>query len=184
MVVRRCVYALINCASIVLLGLQLSASSAYAGAPPKQLYNKTIEVRWAETSVNRRISDSERKTANYSYTRNIYVSNIGRGFSRLQWQGSGGAFTTQSAPGENDLTNRLSFSGNTMALFERPNGAVTRRESVTFDTTFSGCSASVQVGKSGASPHWTGADHAEYELIEITVQSATCAIRDGNAFAN
>ena len=119
-----------------------------------------------------------------SFARSIYVSSAGRGFSRLQWQGPGGAGTSRSAPGENDLAKRLSFSGNTMVLLEIPNGGVARRQSVTFDPTFSGCSASVQVGKSGASPHWTGLDDAEHELIEVKVQSTTCAIRDGNAFAN
>jgi hypothetical protein len=154
-------------------------SPASAAGAPAQLYNKTIDIFWGENTSNKRIADGVVVNTAGRLQLLVYISSAGRPFVRFtggsNYHSHTGEFGPEVAGGH------VNFSGNTLVMAAASKTGVARRITVTFDSGFAGCTASVMGGKTGASPTWKGFDGAPYELLTINVGSATCSIKEGNA---
>ena len=155
------------------------ASSAFAAAPAG-LRNKTIVLSWGETNTHKRLSDGQTGSATPSFERTIYISSAGREFVRQR--ATSGRNARGGDVGPERATGRFTFQGNTMVNFMGADGLL-RRLTVTFDPSFTGCRASLTIGKDGARPRVTGVDGAAYEVLSVSGGSVSCSVRDGNAFS-
>jgi hypothetical protein len=165
------------CATV--LTIPFSATAAMAGAAPKQLYNKSIDIYWGENTSNKRDADGVVVNTAGRLQRIVYISSAGRPFIRAS---GGGSYVNEKNRefGPDVAKGGTDFRGNQLVLTGH-NMAVARQITINFDASFTSCTASVRAGKSGASPKWIGFDGAPYELLSISIGSATCSIRDGNA---
>lgn len=171
------------------LCLLLALGCQTAQAAPPQLYGKSVVVSWTESRVQRNAGEMQWRSVSVQVGENIYVSTAGRLFSRMTFashRGSGsmeqvGASGRSSTGG----TRVVQFQGHslvTMAMFH--GGA--RHIQINFDTGFSGCSASVILGRAAGAGTFTLKGAISGGVIEVQSQSvsgATCSLRDGNVFA-
>ena len=165
--------------ALAALGLPLAAP-AFAGAVPAQLHNKTIAVVWGQSNTWRRVSDGVAGSSSIVMQRQIYISSAGRTFVRQQ--GTAGRAGNKSDIGPESLSGRFSFNGNTMTNFMGREGLLWHIN-VTFDPSFSGCSAAITIAREGAVAKGAGLDGAQYENLSASVGSTSCSVKDGNAFA-
>jgi hypothetical protein len=150
-----------------------------AMAAPAQLYNKSIDIFWGENTSNKRIADGVVVNTAGRLQLVVYISSAGRPFVRFSGGGNASSHTGEFAPEK--AGGHVNFSGNTLVMAAQNKTGVARKITVTFDAGFTGCTASVMGGKTGASPTWKGFDGAPYELLTINVGSATCSVKEGNA---
>lgn len=150
-----------------------------AVAAPAQLYNKTIDVQWGENTSNKRIADGVVVNTVGRLQVLAYISSAGRPFVRMTGVGIRNSRTREVGP--EVAAGHVNFNGNTLVMAGQNKTGVARKITVTFDAGFSGCTASVMGGKTGAAPKWIGFDGAPYELLTINVGSATCSVKEGNA---
>lgn len=168
-------------AALALILLASSAGHSNAGSAPSQLYNKSITVSWGESGVYKRISDGVNTSPIGQFQRIYYISSAGRIFTR--GTSSSGKFGGSREAGPEKSADNVKFEGNSLVGFG-VNLGIARRVTATFAAGFSSCSSTVTIGKSGTSARIKGFDGAEYEIISMQAGSASCSIRDGNAFAN
>lgn len=174
-----------GCAALA--ALAQSVVCANAGPAPKQLYNKSVVIHWVESTLQR-APDGSSRNPQINTTRTVYVSSAGRVFvkgtrsikNRL-YQGNK---NTARGPEGGGGSGGLAFEGNQLvgtAVFD--GGA--RRLSVSFDPSFSSCTANVVYGKSGSgNQKWKTLDGSQtFELISVSVGAVGCSIREGNAVA-
>jgi hypothetical protein len=166
-----------------LAGLALSglSSSAWAQAP-QQLYNKTILVSMTIT-IPGKGADSSTITNPRSIDRTIYVSNAGRIFARSVRRAGRNTKTTERGPADPTLGG-LRFQGARLAgVLPFASGAALLN--VTFDPSYSSCSADVVVGRDNGKPIvWKGLNGVAYTSTGApSVSGVSCSIRDGNPFA-
>src|ERR1035438_6828129 len=108
-------------ATLVLVASCLaSGGTAFAGSPPKQLYGKSIALFWAESSVNRRLSDNVTVSPTGKFERIIYISSLGRVFIRGSYAAGSSSRTGDRAQGN------VSFESSSLTWYME-NGAVARR---------------------------------------------------------
>jgi len=161
------------------LATWLSATAAMAGAAPKQMYNKSIDIYWGENTSNKRVADGVVVNTSGTIQSIVYISSAGRPFIRIS--GGNSRASRMSEIGPDVAKIGTDFRGNQLVL--TGGRMVGRQITVTFDASFSSCTASVRAGTNGAHPKWIGFDGAPYELLSISVGSASCSIKDGNAVA-
>jgi hypothetical protein len=155
-------------------------SAAHAGGAPTQLYNKSIDIYWGENTSNKRVADGTVVNTAGRLERIVYISSKGRPFIRVSGGDNYNSHTFEVGP--DVAKGSTDFRGNVLVITGQ-NMAVARQITIIFDAAFSGCTASVRAGKNGAAPKWIGFDGAPYELLSISVGSASCSIKDGNAVA-
>jgi len=152
-----------------------------AEAAPTQLYNKTVVVTWSETIVEKS-EDGRVLNTPASRERFAYISSAGRVFVRATNRLPGGQGKYEIAPGQSSSS--LAFQGNNAMVGTSVFSGFARRLTVTFDASFSGCSASVVYGKSGGPTKWKSPDGSRtFEMLSVSVGTISCSIRDGNALA-
>jgi hypothetical protein len=165
------------------IGSMTLAPSMGEAAVPKQLYNKTVRVNWAQSMVMKLLAEGRQISATPRFERTIYISSAGRLFVRGHAVGQGRTTptrTTERGPEQSGST--TSFQGNTIVNFaQRPGDSVATRLTISFDPSFSSCTASVNVGKLGPNPKITGIDGSPRELIDVSASTPSCAISEGNA---
>lgn len=161
--------------------LFVTVGATAAQAAPKQLFNKTVVIGWAD-SVYQKYPDGSMGTATITRQRLAYVSSAGRVFVRSINNDRNATSNRELAPGEQQ--GQLSFQGNNLvghAVFS----GFARRVLVTFDPNYGSCNATVTYGRSGGPTTWKSFDQQRtFEVQTITAGSASCSIRDGNAAAN
>jgi hypothetical protein len=154
-------------------------SAAMAGGAPAQLYNKSIDVFWGENTSNKKVADGTVVNSSNRLELVVYVSSMGRPFVRFtsgnNYHSRTGEFGPEVAGGH------ANFNGNTLVMAAQNKTGVARQITVNFDANFSGCTASVMSGKTGASPTWKGFDGQPYQVLAVNVGSSSCSIKDGNA---
>ena len=64
-----------------------------------------------------------------------------------------------------------------------PYGTGARQITVTFDSSFSSCTANVIEGHSGGVIRRQGPNGTMYEITSATTSSPSCSIQSGNAFS-
>ena len=149
-----------------------------ASAAPSQLYNKSIELHWGESFVSKRVSDGTPSTGIGRKSRVIYISSAGRAFVKASDISGRSGSTRERGP--EDTRGNVSFSGSQL-LFVGVNQQIARRVVVSFDPSFSSCTAELTVGKTGANARAAGYDGAAYEVISITGGPVSCSVKQGNA---
>ena len=166
---------------IVLAGL------ARAQAAPPQLLNKTITFSFTNNQTLREPGGRTFNTqASFHYI--DYVSNAGRIFQKSSRSVGGRSRSAEKEPdkprqGAGEVhTNR--FEGNKLVIMNAyAEGAV--RMVVSFDPGFSTCTVDVLLGKEGgATIKRRGLDGVVREILSYDITDKSCAIRDGNPFAD
>jgi hypothetical protein len=149
-----------------------------ANAAPPQLYNKSIELFWGESFVSKRVSDGSPSNGTARKSRVIYISSAGRAFVKSSDISGRDGGTRERGP--EDTKGNVTFSGSELSLVA-VNQQIARRVTVSFDPSFSNCTAVLTVGKTGANAKASGYDGAMYEVISIAGGSVSCSVKPGNA---
>ena len=167
--------------------LMLFGNLEAARAAPRQLLNKTITFSFTNHQTLREASGRTfQSQPSFNYI--DYVSNAGRIFQRSSRSSGGQSRSGDKSPdvarkgGGEVHTNR--FEGDKLVIINSyPEGAV--RMVVSFDATFSTCTVEVMLAKEGGgSIKRRGLDGIIREIVTYNITDKTCAIREGNQFAN
>jgi hypothetical protein len=160
-------------ALVVLLPVSLFA------APPGML-NKTVTVSF-EIAIPAKTAGGEPRASRRTVNKVMYVSSAGRVFSRSVRTASRGRESREVAPGEKDGAPRI--EGNTIVGTLRAYTGATRMV-VSFDNSFSSCTATVIVGREGGNFTWKSLSGETYIATgPTTVSTPSCSVQSGNAFA-
>jgi hypothetical protein len=169
--------------------IALITSTFTALAAPQSFYGKTLRVSWTETRSQRSAGDTAFKPVSLPFTYSVYVSSKGQIFKRMTSISSTRRATGQKdrvgvAGTDSEGAGRVSFQGNTL-ISTMSSGGLGRRIRMTFDGG-SSCSAEVISGKagSGVTSVRSIATGAMVEFESVSAGAASCAVQDGNAFAN
>jgi hypothetical protein len=156
------------------------AATAWAANAPPQLYNKAITVAWIN-SVNATAEDG---TVGHglSHQRVIYISSKGNVFARSNR--SGGRLYDSKDRGPDETAGTYSFQGGHLVGFLKMLGGASLL-TVSFDSGFQSCTATIQFGRSGGEDYKTIAPNGKTYTIHgaISASTPTCSMRDGNPFA-
>ncbi len=165
------------------------AASSGAVAAPAALYGKSVVVSWSETSQQRYVGEANFRSVLRSVSTSIYISSIGRVFSRQTNATRTGSGSTEQVAGLGGNGGRQSrvpaFSGQAMTMFGPVQGGV-RRVSVTFDAGFGSCTADVGFAKEVGRASFNSISpitNRPLEIVSVTPGAASCSVRDGNVFA-
>jgi hypothetical protein len=162
-------------------GLSLLTLNLAVAAPP-QLLNKSVVITWSE-SIQEKGEDGRVINTPATRERIAHVSSAGRVFVRATNHGPGGWNSKENAPGA--APGSLAFQGSDTMVGTSVFAGFARRLTVTFDASFSSCSAAVVYGKSDGPRKWKSFDGTRtYEALSIAVGSTSCSIRVGNTFAS
>ena len=167
-----------------LIAAATSAAANAAVAAPAALLGKSVVVSWSETRIQRIVGEANWRTVNASHELSVYVSSVGRVFSKFSATTRRGTGANEQVSGQGG--NRVpSFSGRTMTIVALQQG-IARRVGVEFDESFSNCTASVIRGKSGAGSGFAKSiiNGQRIEIQSASTGSASCCVRAGNVFGN
>jgi hypothetical protein len=174
-----------------LSAVALLAVAAKADNAPPQLLNKTIVLSWIVNTTARGPGGGvgSRQT---NFQSLVYVSSAGRLFMRgtrsVNSRQFSGSRTVEFGPGDNTnkqgLAREMRFQGKQLVGHTAFQSGASQL-AATFDAGFANCTLKVMFGKSGgAGMRLTGTDGVVYDVISIAATGETCAIRQGNAFAD
>jgi hypothetical protein len=180
---------------LVLTCLSVLMPQPCQAAPPKELYGKSIVLRWTEARVQREVELGEQHPQSVGNTveLTIYISTAGRMFSRQHRVGyvgghAGAAATFDHAPGEPHMPGikqgHTNFQGSTMTqVGVSESGA--RQVTVDFGPGLSSCTLRVLQGKENGRPQIVRSQITgrKLEVLSVAINSPTCSVRDGNALA-
>lgn len=173
-------FRLIFASAAILFAFTGSSSAQNA---PKQLYNKSVVIQWGESLQQRRPPNERVFNTQVTAVRTAYVSSAGRVFVRATRSNKSGGRKDEGTP-ESRTPGSLVFQGNTMVGTTAFEGGA-RQTRITFDPSFTSCTANVVYGKTGSGPiRWKSWDGNTYETLEANINGVSCSIRDGNPFAN
>ena len=156
-------------------------------AAPSGLLDKTITVSFTASGMAK-TSMGATRSFNTQVSRIIYVSSNGRLFMRhratrtvgLKSRSRGGDFAPDD---ERQGRGSFNFQGNRLVgVIPYANGA--RQITISFDSSFGTCSASIIEGRSNGTIRRISPGGEMVEISSATTSSPSCSITAGNAFAN
>jgi hypothetical protein len=180
----------LGCFAVSTIAVLPMATSA-ALAAPSQLYGKSVIVSWQEDRIQTTAMSSQPTAMSASAEFSVYVSEVGRPFSRVSMSVTNRRGRTRS--GNRDTVQgdgsarSVGFHGNTMNATMPRGNAGAMQVLVTFDGSFQSCSAHVVAGKAGGAGYTrvrsmvTG---AEIEMYSIKTSGESCRVQSGNVFGN
>jgi hypothetical protein len=183
--------------SFTIIGaLTLLSAVAYAGPAPKELYNKSIILRWTENRTQRFEYVNRIVNSGAAAMVSIYISGAGNTFIRIHRSAYGGRNVSggpptsasrvrESAPGEHPRGfKKMDFAGHSLVMYGQSEGGASR-VAVDFDETYKGCTVSVTVGKQLGRTSFSQTSLMGERLEVLSVQTAgfECSIQEGNVFA-
>jgi hypothetical protein len=160
--------------------LAASLIAVEALSAPSQLLNKTVHYSF-KASAPTKTSDGRTVTASMVTQRTIYVSSKGRIFDRESRKDLDRAGSSHAAPEQSSFH----FEGTLLvAHFGHVSGA--SRLVITFDADFRTCSLTIFSGTEGGKPLTIkGLNGIHYTALDKpTFSEQSCAVSEGNAFAN
>lgn len=164
--------------------LSLATVAALMGgtvhAAPQQALNKSVTVSMSIT-IPARAPDGSTQANPRAVTRTYYISSQGRVFARADRRVGKMQERSEKGPGETSMR----LSGNSMVgVMVLPSGA--QQLTITFDPSFSSCSARLIVGAEGGKPIvYKGLDGKTYtQTGPAQVSAVSCSVSAGNAFAS
>lgn len=176
-------------ASVTLAAATLASLDAAAAPVPRQLYNKTIVLKWSER-IHEKTPDGRMLHTRLNHEGTIYISNAGRYFvrnKRTNDRGVGGTSKTFEISPDRSLSpadGSIDFQDGKIVGIARV-GGFARRVTVSFDGAISSCAVNVFYGNSGKpAPATTLDGGGTVEILAISASGAGCSLRDGNPFAN
>lgn len=168
----------------------LLLSNRVAAAVPVQLYGKSIVASWVENRLQRGAGEVQWHSVSIQVAESIYVSTAGHLFTRITFgsrRGSGSrehvGGTGHSSTGGARVTQFQGHSLVSVAVFN----AGARQVQIDFDSGFAACTAHVILGKAAGAGTFTLRGTISGVPIEVQstqVGGESCAIRNGNVFAN
>jgi len=163
------------------------ASPAIA-APAADIVGKSVLVSWTEN--RQMVRGGQTVNATLSFDLRMYVSSVGRPFTRLTLaSGRGSAANEQVGNSGTALgggVRAISVNGH-MIVFQAIIGNYARNLRVELAPGGSSCSAQMVVGKEVGSAPKAFQSAVTGEMTEIhalTVNGVSCAVQEGNVFAN
>jgi len=163
------------------LPFALFATTAMAAGVPAAAMNKTVTVSFTATG-NATSADGQTKAFNTHVTRTIYISSAGRLFMKHEATNRAGSRGGEFDP--NDARRgkgSFQFQGNRMVgVIPYASGA--RQITVSFDGSFSSCTASVIEGHSAGVIQRKGPNGVVYKISGGSTTAPSCSIQNGNAF--
>ena len=163
----------------IIVAICFTPNLALADAPAG-LRNKTIRVSFV--SATPAIREGKEVPASRSIARTIYVSGLGRAFTRR----SDVAIEGRSKVGEGGpgATRGYRFEGSRLIIAVRAGSNGARQVVINFDSSFRTCSVNVKTGSEGGPRSWTGLNGKRYTATRpTTISNTSCSIENGNAFA-
>jgi hypothetical protein len=169
--------------------------SSAAMAAPKELYGKSIVISWSEDRVQRQVGETAFQSRLIAGGLSVYVSSQGNVFNRTSAASAQGnrrniASHNYRFQGSRDQVgsagnSKVSFQGHTMTAIQ-PSEHGARLITVTFDASFSGCTAEVIRGKEQGANAMV-ANSMIHPGVKVEIQSAktsgaSCSMKDGNVF--
>jgi hypothetical protein len=173
-------------AALIGIGSLQMAAEARAEAIPAALHGKSVVLSWSDARTVKDTSGNQ-KNVNQTSQIELYVSDLGRVFSRFERHtrpNDVNTLTQVSGAPDNYLQWRFE-SGTLIADQKFTKGM--RRVTISFSDSFGNCSISVLHGKEvGAQAiHYNDlTTNADYEIITIAVTATSCSMQSGNIFAN
>jgi hypothetical protein len=180
----------LGCFAVSTIAVLPMATSA-ALAAPSQLCGKSVIVSWQEDRIQTTAMSSQPTAMSASAEFSVYVSEVGRPFSRVSMAVTNRRGRTNS--GKRDTVQgdgsarSVGFHGNTMNATMPRGNAGAMQVLVTFDGSFQSCSAHVVAGKAGGAGYTrvrsmvTG---AEIDMYSIKTSGQSCRVQSGNVFGN
>jgi len=164
----------------VLSGLAAMLPGALHAAPAGML-NKTVTVSY-ETSIPAKTLGGEPRNARRNVNKVMYISSAGRIFTRSVRRAAPGGDTVETAPGGSDGAPHI--EGNTIVSTVKAFTGATRLV-VSFDSSFSSCTATVISGRENGNFVWKSLNKGETYIATGPTQVSTpsCSVQSGNAFA-
>ena len=170
---------------LVVLGGASTAAAARADQIPGALRGHSIVLGWTSTSTERPVDTGVERTYDKSFAFKVYISSPGRIFSSYDFASR----NSTNLPSKNEISgsgpslHNWRFQDGTLVAdraFEK--GA--RRLVVTFSGGYTNCAINIIYGKEGGAPIRMKADTSgiELELIDDTIDSTSCELRQGNIF--
>ncbi len=165
---------------------------AAAVAAPKGLYGKSATVTWTESRSQRQAGETAFKPVSLPFTFIVYVSSEGRPFRRLiSVASSRRAVGTKDKVGSggraaNGNAGSVQFQGNAIVVTTASEG-LGRRIQINLDASYGSCTAQVISGKTPGAKVAAVKSVATGQMVEfesVSAGAATCAVQNGNAFAN
>jgi hypothetical protein len=175
----------------ILIGLALALaelSSLAVAAPAPDIVGKSVLVNWTE---NRQlVRGGQTRNAALSFDLRMYVSSAGRPFTRLTLASGPGSAANETVGNSGTAlgggVRAVSVNGHTIVV-QATLGNYARNLRVELAPGGSGCSAEMAVGKEvGSAPKaFRNAVTGEAtEIHSVTVNGVSCAVQQGNIFAN
>lgn len=153
---------------------------AFAGGVPRQALDKTITISFTSSGIAKSPGGKSHGFSVAVYNI-IYVSSAGRLFRR--YRDSVGPYNTGGdvTPGKGSAS--FGFHGDRLiGVIPWASGAL--QIIVTFDSSFSSCTASTIEGREASGViRRQGPDGVMYEVTSASMSNPSCSIRSGNAFA-
>lgn len=184
MFVRCAILSLVLALFVILI----PDAPAIADPAPRQLHNKTIRVLYTVQNTLRRMDGSTVTPPGVSIEQLFYVSSAGRIFVKRTVTGRRGTRGGEVGP-DDSTTNAgaarsASFQGGKLvSIASRGGGA--GRTIVSFDPSYSSCTADQQYGKpEGQAMMRRGPRGGVAELVSTSFSGQSCSIAEGNQVAN
>lgn len=180
----------LGCFTVPMIAV-LAMGTSGARAAPSQLYGKSVIVSWQEDRMQTTAMSSQPTAISASAELSVYVSEVGRPFSRVSMAVTNRRGRTKS--GNRDTVQgdgsarSFGFHGNTMSASMPRGNAGALQVLVTFDGSFQSCSAHVISGKAGGAGYSrvrsmvTG---GEVDMYSIKTSGESCRVQTGNVFGN
>jgi len=163
-----------------------------AQAAPKALYGKSVTVSWSENRSQRAVGQEPAfRPVSIAQRFTVYVSTEGNIFKRIfSMTPDGRQSGTKDRVGASGSgatgSSSLQFQGNAM-IATASNGGYCMRIQVNFDPGFGSCTAQVIGARQSGSKSVmlpSVASGATIEVESVSAGPASCAIGQGNPFAN
>jgi hypothetical protein len=177
------------CTMPAIIALSMASSSALAA--PSQLYGKSVIVSWQEDRQQSTGMDAQTRSISASAQLSVYISEIGRPFSRVSMAVTNMRGRTRS--GNRDTVQgdgsarSFNFHGNTMSASMPRGNAGAMQVLVTFDSGFQGCTARVVTGKAGGAQFTRVKSMVtghEVDVYSVKTSGESCRVQSGNVFGN
>jgi hypothetical protein len=179
------------CCHVVPAIMALPVMSSGALAAPSQLYGKSVIVSWNESRMQTTAMDAQPRTISANAELSVYISDVGRPFSRVSMavtnmRGKTRSGNRDAVQGDGSARS-FGFHGNTMSASMPRGSAGAMQVVVTFDGGFQSCSAHVISGKAGGAGFTrvqsmvTG---GEVDMYSIKTSGESCRVQNGNVFGN
>jgi hypothetical protein len=177
-----CRYAL----SVIVAFLMTSHGALSA---PRQLYGKSVIVTWQEDRRQSTTMDAQPTSITASAELSVYISDIGRPFSRVTMnvssaRGSSTRMRRTDAVQGDGSARSIGFSGSMLNATMPRGDAGAMQVSVSFDASFQSCSARVITGKAGGAQFtkMNAIRGGQVEVYSVRTSGEGCRVQNGNVF--